>query len=90
MEPADEEHGPAYRRAQERIARERRIAIVAQLIVNLAGIGLLIYSFVIYQELGPRLIKQFPYVKYLPIPLVFGLVYFSVRAVVVYRQLRRR
>lgn len=89
MEPQDEERSAASRRGEERLVREKRIGLIAQLIIHLIGVALLVYAFVVYRELAARLVKRTPQIAFLPIALAFGFLYFALRAVAVYRQLRR-
>jgi hypothetical protein len=90
VEREDRERSGAARRAEKRVAQERRIGLIVQLVIHLVGVALLVYSFVVYHQVAERLTKRVPQVAFLPIALTFGLVYFAIRALVVIRQLRRR
>jgi hypothetical protein len=81
---------PAALKAQQALERERRFGLWAQLGVNLVGVGLLVYAFRSYGEIAERLGPQGRRVVFVPIAIAAGLIYFSIRLLVVMRQLRKR
>jgi fatty acid desaturase len=89
MEPEEQGADPARRRAEERATREKRISLLIQLAVLVCGIALLAYGVVSYGSVASSLRSRAPQSVLLPFAFGIGIVYFGLRAVAVYRQLRR-